>query len=190
MFKSLYPLNKTFKISYAKILSDKSFSTLVESIKSSWPKEIREESNITSNNSETLLPERTIPEDKLKFRLTSSFFPGSSIHFPHMPSHPGDFKVALTVSIDELNLNDIEKSIFMKMMGPRFNPGKREIKLTGNKFPNRIENKRYLIVLLENLLNEVKKLAKTPDDEKLRWCGYDIISSNSFDKKKILWLIH
>ena len=125
MFKSLNPLQKTLKLSYAKILNQRSLGTFVESTKSAWPKPVREESNIVGMNDETLLPQRTIPEEKLRFRLTSSFFPGSSIHFPHMPSHPGDFKVALSVSIDELDLNDIEKSIFIKMMGPRFNFGKR-----------------------------------------------------------------
>ena len=170
MIKSLNPIQRTLKLSCAKISNYRSLGTLVESTKSAWPKPVREESNIVGikDDNDTLLPQRTIPEEKLRFRLTSSFFPGSSIHFPHMPSHPGDFKVALIVSVDELDLNDIEKSIFIRMMGPRFNSGKREIKLTGNKFPNRIENKRYLIVLLENLLKEVKRLALTPDDEKLR----------------------
>lgn len=35
--------------------------------------------------------------------------------------------------------------------------------LIEDRFPNRIENKRYLIILLERLLIECKKLATHPD---------------------------
>ena len=44
------------------------------------------------------------------------------------------------------------------MVGTRYNVGKKEIKLTCERFPNRIENKRYLVLLLENLVRECKKL--------------------------------
>jgi hypothetical protein len=46
------------------------------------------------------------------------------------------------------------------MVGSRYNQGKREVRLTADRFPNRIENKRYLVVLLENLISETKKLYK------------------------------
>ena len=45
------------------------------------------------------------------------------------------------------------------MVGTRYNVGKKEIKLTCERFPNRIENKRYLVLLLENLVR-VRKLTK------------------------------
>jgi hypothetical protein len=44
------------------------------------------------------------------------------------------------------------------MVGSRYNVGKREIKLTADRFPNRIENKRYLSVILEKLVAEAKTL--------------------------------
>ncbi len=57
------------------------------------------------------------------------------------------------------------------MVGSRYNVGKKEIKLTCERFPNRIENKRYLVLLLENLVGECKKLYamsdKYHDDKKI-----------------------
>ena len=44
------------------------------------------------------------------------------------------------------------------MIGPRFNTGRREVKLTTDRFPNRIENKKYLINLMDNLVQEAKNL--------------------------------
>jgi hypothetical protein len=49
------------------------------------------------------------------------------------------------------------------MVGTRYNVGKKEIKLTCERFPNRIENKRYLVLLLENLVRECKKLFAMSD---------------------------
>ena len=44
------------------------------------------------------------------------------------------------------------------MVGPRYNVGKQELKLTASRFNNRIENKRYLLFILENLLLETKRI--------------------------------
>ena len=62
------------------------------------------------------------------------------------------------VSIDDLGLTAEEKLIFIEMIGKRYNQGKKEVRLTTERFPNRIENKRYLVVLLENLIAETKLL--------------------------------
>ena len=60
--------------------------------------------------------------------------------------------------MDNLGLTDEEKKIFCHMVGPRFLSGSREVRLITSKFTNRIENKRYLIYLLENLISESKVL--------------------------------
>lgn len=44
------------------------------------------------------------------------------------------------------------------MVGKRFRSGRREVRLITSKFTNRIENKRYLIYLLETLIAETKKI--------------------------------
>ena len=52
-----------------------------------------------------------------------------------------------------------EEYILIRMLAKRFNIGNREIRLVSERFPNRIENKRYLVYLLENLVREAKNLA-------------------------------
>ena len=60
----------------------------------------------------------------------------------------------------DLGLTKEEEAVVIAMVGTRYNQGRKEIKLTSDRFPNRIENKRYLVVLLENLLTEAKTLSK------------------------------
>lgn len=52
-----------------------------------------------------------------------------------------------------------EEFILIRMLAKRFNIGRRDIKLVSERFPNRIENKRYLVYLIENLVREAKNLA-------------------------------
>jgi predicted nucleotide-binding protein (sugar kinase/HSP70/actin superfamily) len=99
-----------------------------------------------------------VSPDALKFKITSSFEHGTSILYPHLEFNPADFKVTMYVSIDDLGLTAEEKLIFIEMIGKRYNQGKKEVRLTTERFPNRIENKRYLVVLLENLIAETKLL--------------------------------
>lgn len=65
----------------------------------------------------------------------------------------------MQVYISDLALTKEEEYILIRMLVKRYNTGRREIKLTSERFPNRIENKRYLVYLLENLVAEAKKLA-------------------------------
>lgn len=58
----------------------------------------------------------------------------------------------------DLPLDDAEKAIFVRMVGKRLKVGNGELKLTADKFPNRMENRKYLIFLLENLIAESKRL--------------------------------
>jgi hypothetical protein len=64
------------------------------------------------------------------------------------------------VFVRDLGLTKEEEAVVIAMVGKRYNQGRKEIKLTSDRFPNRIENKRYLVVLLENLLAEAKTLSK------------------------------
>ena len=50
------------------------------------------------------------------------------------------------------------------MVGPRYNTGKKEVRLTSDRFSNRVENKKYLTNLLEKLIAESKLLASTASD--------------------------
>ena len=71
----------------------------------------------------------------------------------------------LKVDLAHLHLSPNETKIFLEMLGPRYNIGKQEVKLTAQRFNNRIENKRYLKFLLENLLLETKKICKLAESE-------------------------
>ena len=58
-----------------------------------------------------------------------------------------------------MSLAKNEEYILIRMLAKRFNVGNREITLVSERFPNRIENKRYLSYLIENLVREAKNLA-------------------------------
>ena len=63
------------------------------------------------------------------------------------------------VFVKDLGLAPTEQDIFIEMVGKRYNQGRKEVTLTCDRFPNRVENKRFLVVLLENLVAESKKIA-------------------------------
>jgi hypothetical protein len=50
------------------------------------------------------------------------------------------------------------------MVGKRLRLGDGEVKLTCDKFPNRMENRKYVILQLENLLAETKRLNRESSD--------------------------
>lgn len=60
--------------------------------------------------------------------------------------------------MDHLELSPEETQVLIALVGPRFNSGTREIKLVTDRFPNRVENKRYATMLLEELIEEARKL--------------------------------
>lgn len=64
-----------------------------------------------------------------------------------------------------LNLTPNESAILIEMLGSRYNVGNQEIKLTASRFNNRLENKKYLTFLLENLLLESKRICKLAEKE-------------------------
>lgn len=67
------------------------------------------------------------------------------------------------MSIDDLGLQQRELEVFKEMVGRRVNLGRRELKLTCEQFPNRVENKRYVVYLLEKLVAEAKRLTAEED---------------------------
>ena len=67
------------------------------------------------------------------------------------------------MNVDDLKLSSRETKILIELVGQRFNTGKRQIKLVTERFPNRIENKKYLMFQLETLVNETRELAKVDE---------------------------
>lgn len=105
------------------------------------------------------LPARTVNDEHLNFQMKFGSSHGSAIYYPHLKTNPADRKVSLLVKLEHMNLTKEQTYILIRMVGPRFNPGKKSIRLVCDQFQNRIENKRYLIVLLESLLAETRRLS-------------------------------
>eukprot|EP01031_Cornospumella_fuschlensis_P034553 gene34553-41837_t len=137
------------------------FSTvLLNDYRPKWP---YPDFNAAPSEPKPTLPVRTIPDEKLRFHMSVAMEKGTSIFYSHLQSHPGTLRVRLYVKIDDLGLSPEEKRVVIAMVGPRFNPGKKEIKLSADRFPNRIENKRYLTLQLENIVAEAKRLVREKD---------------------------
>lgn len=151
---------KRFNVNGASLLStlsdhgNSSSNPLIENYRSTWPDpEYQAPANILES-----LPKRTVPDSVLKFRMTASFGHGSSIFYPHIATHPADCKVRMQVSLNDLNLSKDESAIFLRMIGTRFNTGNKVVTLISDRFTNRLENKKYLIYLLEDLLVKTREL--------------------------------
>jgi hypothetical protein len=110
------------------------------------------------------LPERTVPDSALKFEFTASFSKGTAEFYKHLQTSPSDIRVKMRVALKDLPISEEEVPIFLRMVGPRYNAGGQMIKLTCEKFPNRLENRKYLIFMLEELLSEAKRLNKEKDN--------------------------
>lgn len=131
---------------------------LIQHLRSTWPDA---PPTVNSNNERPSeeLPPRTVADDKLSFQMRTSYLHARDIFYSHMKINPADYKVALFVNLQDLSLTERELQIFQVMVGTRLNYGRRELKLTAERFVNRVENKRYLVYLLEKLLAEAKRLA-------------------------------
>ena len=70
--------------------------------------------------------------------------------------HPNEFKVVLEVYVKDLKLSDKAVDALIDIVGPRYNPNKKLLKLTCNKFDTRVENRNYLVWLLDSLLHEAE----------------------------------
>ncbi|GAM91021.1 hypothetical protein ANO11243_090680 [Dothideomycetidae sp. 11243] len=75
--------------------------------------------------------------------------------------HPAAHKVVLTFSPDHLGLNPWQQSKLIKLAGPRYDPHKREVKMSSESFPSQAQNKRHLGEQFASLLSE----AKNADDK-------------------------
>mmetsp|Transcript_22365 Transcript_22365/g.37407 ORF Transcript_22365/g.37407 Transcript_22365/m.37407 type:complete len:185 (+) Transcript_22365:56-610(+) len=138
----------------------KSNAPLIENYRSSWPDPIPDKPAHTLLD----LPKRTVPDKVLRFQFTANFSSGGSIFYSHLKTNPADFKVIMKVSLSDLPLDGDEKLIFVRMVGKRLNVGNQELKLTSDIFPDRLENRKYLILQLEKLLAEAKRLNNLKDN--------------------------
>ena len=74
--------------------SSRKSSPFVEHFRPVWP----EKPSLLETNSELRqLPERTVPDSVLTFKLRATFDQGTAIYYPHLKFNPADFKVVMAV---------------------------------------------------------------------------------------------
>ena len=102
-----------------------------------------------------------IPESELRFQTVSY---GRFALPPYVS--PGEHRVTVKVALAAIPFrNELEKEIFMEIVGSRFDPRRGDLKLSSEKFASRIENKRYLVDMIERIVSNAQKLAKEFADE-------------------------
>ena len=110
-----------------------------------------------------------ICESDLRFRTTSY---GRFALPPYVA--PGEHRVTVTLNLDAIPWHDqrgeAEKEILLQIVGSRYNPAKNQLKLSSEKFGSRIENKRYLVGMIEKIVSNSRELAKefATEDEKAK----------------------
>ncbi|CAM9103467.1 unnamed protein product [Phaeothamnion confervicola] len=104
-----------------------------------------------------VLPKRTIPESALRFRVRSYFASDTGQRYPNAHGVATmNFKVTVQVYLDDLGLSPAAEARLHALVSNRLGVESRELTLTTQRFPNRVDNKRYLTYLLEELLLEAK----------------------------------
>lgn len=100
-----------------------------------------------------------ICESDLRFRTTSY---GRFALPPYVS--PGEHRVTVTLSLDAIpwdaQRGEAEKKILLEIVGPRYNQEKNDLKLSSEKFGSRIENKRYLVGMIEKIVSNARELAE------------------------------
>lgn len=108
-----------------------------------------------------------ICESDLRFRTVSY---GRFALPPYVS--PGEHRVTVTLNLDAIpwdsERGEAEKEILLQIVGSRYNPEKNELKLSSEKFGSRIENKRYLVGMIEKIVSNSRELASefAAEDEK------------------------
>jgi hypothetical protein len=72
---------------------------LIENYRPTWPDFDYE----TPSDPPPLL-ERTVPDNKLSFKMKATFEPGSLVFYPHLNINPADLKVRMRVSSNNFNI--------------------------------------------------------------------------------------
>eukprot|EP00522_Entomoneis_paludosa_P004965 CAMPEP_0172470506 /NCGR_PEP_ID=MMETSP1065-20121228/66507_1 /TAXON_ID=265537 /ORGANISM="Amphiprora paludosa, Strain CCMP125" /LENGTH=256 /DNA_ID=CAMNT_0013228455 /DNA_START=255 /DNA_END=1025 /DNA_ORIENTATION=- len=108
----------------------------------------------------TKVMECGILEDDLKYR-TSHFEKGDVEPFIHLNEH----RVAVHVAFDLLPLDEMGREILRQVVGERrYDLRKKELILQCNYFASRIENKRYLVKMLDKLILSCQRITKDLDN--------------------------
>ncbi|KAL3787405.1 hypothetical protein HJC23_001802 [Cyclotella cryptica] len=104
-----------------------------------------------------------IPEIALRFRTTSY---GRFALPPYVS--PGEHRVIVTVPLSAIPFGcPLERDILLQIVGSRYNEARDELQLSSEKFASRIENKRHLVGMIEQIVSNSRRLAKEFQDEEI-----------------------
>jgi len=70
--------------------------------------------------------------------------------------HPAESKVVLEFKTTNLVLTSVERRKLVKLVGSRYNPQTKMVKMSCEMFEHQAQNKRYLSDLVDKLLAEAK----------------------------------
>jgi hypothetical protein len=136
--------------------SPNSHAPLIERYRPSWPDADFE---LVDQSQFPQLPPRTVPDDLFNFEYRTSSTKGTAKFYTHLMVNPADIRVRAKFYLKDMPLSKLEKQIFVGLLGPRYNVGNQQFKLTCEKFQNRLENSKYIIFLLESLLADARRIA-------------------------------
>ena len=80
--------------------------------------------------------------------------------------HPNEHKIVMTVPIQDLKLNALERDILKEIVGTgRWQEDRGQLRLQSVSFGSRIENKRHLVSMLDRLVLSCQRLAAEVQEE-------------------------
>ena len=102
-----------------------------------------------------------VPESALRFRTRSY---ERSVLPPYVEA--GEHRVVVKLAVKDIPFgSEREREVFLEMVGPRYRPKTDEVQLSSEKFASRVENKRYLVDMIERLVESSRGLAREFDEE-------------------------
>ena len=108
----------------------------------------------------------TVRSSSIYIMATFIYYMHLLISCPHSPTFIDKlhflFATPSQVMLSDLSLTAIQQRIFTRMVGKRMKVGNGELKLVSTMFQDRMENKKYLILQLERLLEEARRLSELP----------------------------
>ncbi|KAF8252322.1 hypothetical protein K440DRAFT_504399, partial [Wilcoxina mikolae CBS 423.85] len=78
--------------------------------------------------------------------------------------HPAESKVVVAFKTSDLFLTVVERRKFVKLVGSRYNPQTKMVKMSCEMFEHQAQNKRYLSDLIDKLLAEARDPTDTFED--------------------------
>lgn len=98
-----------------------------------------------------------LPEDLIRFHTTVW---DKTLLAPFV--HTREHRVALHVDLKDLPLDDVGKQILQQVVGhQRYDVKRNVLKMNAAHFPSRIENKRYLVRMLDKVVIACQRVAKS-----------------------------